>query len=341
VHIGLWEHRVDNKFTDLSDFDNVKHAKLTYRAGLGVCPGRINALTLYDQEDFIFQIDAHMIFDTHWDIKILQNYFKIQKEKQIDKLIISGFPAWWNYKKNKEIFLSHKPNAVSVTTYNWKPDIKEVTIDQLLYYKQHKEFFGRFYYQTKDGQYIGLICSWFGVFTETFDTWDKLYDWISTGHNDSGRYPQIGVETKDASFDYYEHQGWLAHFVFSRPEVFFDILPDPLIMFGGEEPTLALRAWTRGYRTFMIKEHILWHLNKNDLDDPEDRSKNPGDPILIQHYHRKTALSINRVESILKGEILGYWGAPSIELLQAYEKEQGFNFTEFYNNASSYFWNNS
>jgi hypothetical protein len=50
-------------------------------------------LTLYDQEDFIFQIDAHMIFDKNWDIKILHNYFKIQKEQQIDKLIISGFPA--------------------------------------------------------------------------------------------------------------------------------------------------------------------------------------------------------------------------------------------------------
>jgi hypothetical protein len=56
----------------------------------------------------------------------------------------------------------------------------------------------------------------------------------------------------------------------------------------------------------MIKEHILWHLNKNDLTDPEDRTNNPGNPKLIQHYQRKMALSLQRVESILTGKITGY-----------------------------------
>jgi hypothetical protein len=35
---------------------------VTFDAILGVGPTRLNALTLYDYEDFIFQIDAHMLF---------------------------------------------------------------------------------------------------------------------------------------------------------------------------------------------------------------------------------------------------------------------------------------
>jgi hypothetical protein len=47
-------------------------------------------------------------------------------------------------------------------------------------------------------------------------------------------------------------------------------------------------------------------MNKKNLNDPEDRLSNPGDPLLLDHYHAKMDRSLLRVESILKGEILGY-----------------------------------
>ena len=54
------------------------------------------------------------------------------------------------------------------------------------------------------------------------------------------------------------------HFIFSTSDFYKEIIPDPRILFFGEEHTTGLRAWTNGFRIFSLKENVLWHLGKTE-----------------------------------------------------------------------------
>lgn len=133
------------------------------------------------------------------------------------------------------------------------------------------------------------------------------------------------------SSEYYEHYGISAHFLFSSSDFIYDILPDPFLMFSGEEPTTAIRAWTRGYRMFVIKNPIAWHKNKfHGVNHKFDRLTYNGDDELFNHYQRKDKKALKRTKDILTGQLFGYWGSPNLELLQDYEKHAKIDFNEFY-----------
>jgi hypothetical protein len=135
--------------------------------------------------------------------------------------------------------------------------------------------------------------------------------------------------------EYYEHHGFSAHFVFTEPNFIKEILPDIDMMFFGEEHTTALRAWTRGYRMFAIKNPIVWHYNKVSGYGTEtlykhDRHRSLGDYAYLNIFDTKNALAIEKTKKILTGEILGYWGSPSKELIEEYEKVSNFSFKDFF-----------
>jgi len=110
-------------------------------------------------------------------------------------------------------------------------------------------------------------------------------------------------------------------------------MPDPLIMYSGEEVTTAVRAWTRGYRMVCIQNPIAWHLNKfhgdryekDRLWDTKQRAS-----ALFAHWWRKNTKGMARSKRILTGSLLGYWGAESRESLKAYEDSSGVFFTSLY-----------
>lgn len=131
-----------------------------------------------------------------------------------------------------------------------------------------------------------------------------------------------------------EHHGLSAHFIFVDADFIFDVPPDPAYMFYGEEPTTALRAWTRGYRIFAPKKATVWHKNKNKDDGvnhDRDRMNYVGyDYSLISHHDKKDALGWRKAEKVLRGDILGIWGAPTYQLYLDYVKASQFSFNAFY-----------
>jgi GT2 family glycosyltransferase len=136
---------------------------------------------------------------------------------------------------------------------------------------------------------------------------------------------------------YQEHYMTAGHFLFSESKLIKEIIPDTSIYFEGEEPCFAIRAWTRGYRIFTMKEVIIWHFDRYHKDsDPIykfDRIKGPQEWVpqkIIDHEDYKYNQSLKRVKQILTGEITGYWGAPNKELLLEYQKYAGIDFNEFY-----------
>jgi hypothetical protein len=131
--------------------------------------------------------------------------------------------------------------------------------------------------------------------------------------------------------DYYEHYGLSAHFIFTSGRFAYEILPDIQFMFFGEEMTTAVRAWTRGYRIFCIPDPIVWHYNKGaGVLYKNDRWVTIGDEKLYQDFLIKQEYSHLKTRLILTGEVLGYWGAASLESLDAYQKAANFSFKEFY-----------
>ena len=273
ISFGICEHRTDEKFTDTQSYSNLKHIKIRYDAALGTGISRIMPTLLYDQEDFIFQVDAHMFFQKDWDEKIIDGYTEIYKDIKNNKIIISSRTPWWIFKNNR-IYLEpiiKREEEVSVITYN---------------FKNHYGF------PEINGKFVNL----------------------------------------EKNKNYAEQYLLSGHCIFSTANFFQDIYVDPAMMFLGEEPTFSLRASTRGYRFFAIKEHIVWHYNKQGMEDHDERVYDPGNPKLVKHYYHKQKLELERIKKIFTGEILGYWGAPSKELLEEYERNLNFNFKEFYKN---------
>lgn len=273
ISFGICEHRTDNNFTDTENYNNLKHIRIRYDAALGTGISRIMPTLLCDQEDFIFQVDAHMFFQKDWDEKIINGYTEIYKDIESDKIIISSRTPWWAFKNNK-IYLQpiiEIKKDVSIIVYN---------------------FNNNYGFPEISGKFVKL----------------------------------------EKNKNYAEQYLLSGHCIFSTPNFFQEIYVDPAMMFLGEEPTFALRASTRGYRFFAIKEHIVWHYNKQGMEDHDERVYNPGNPELVKHYYCKQKLELERVKKIFTGEILGDWGAPTKELLEEYQKNLKFDFKEFYKN---------
>lgn len=149
-------------------------------------------------------------------------------------------------------------------------------------------------------------------------------------------YPTIeGVSCSNE--DYIEHNLISAQFTFSRPDLYSEILHDPRIVWGGDEPIYSLRAWSRGYRMFSIKADICFHYNKQTTkgafkkDNKDDwRSLKNNDPRLFPFYMKRYNDGKKIMRDILLGEYVGYWGAPSVEKLKEFEIACGINFKDFY-----------
>lgn len=147
----------------------------------------------------------------------------------------------------------------------------------------------------------------------------------------------IDVENwENDNIHFFEHHGFSAHFAFAEADFIKEVPPDPDYMFYGEEPTTALRAWTRGYRIFALRKATVWHKNKGvDVGylHNKDRLVFHGvDDELARHHFEKARYGEHKAQLVLSGEILGFWGAPTLELYQQYVEACGFDFYDFYIN---------
>lgn len=71
-------------------FKNIRYIHVDYRDSLGLGWARTLATSLYEGEDWYFQIDSHTIFDKDWDsilVSMAKNFQKIN-----DKCILSSYP---------------------------------------------------------------------------------------------------------------------------------------------------------------------------------------------------------------------------------------------------------
>jgi hypothetical protein len=62
IYFGVYCHKSDSSHTDIK-CPNMKVIYVTYPNVLGVGLSRVNSASLYNGEDYFFQIDAHMLFE--------------------------------------------------------------------------------------------------------------------------------------------------------------------------------------------------------------------------------------------------------------------------------------
>lgn len=87
-----FDYFYENKIKPLLEYKQVKfkrHLHGEYEISVGF--GRDEAMSMYDGEDYILQVDSHTLFEKHWDTMLINIYEKALKETNNDKTILTAY----------------------------------------------------------------------------------------------------------------------------------------------------------------------------------------------------------------------------------------------------------
>lgn len=116
--------------------------------------------------------------------------------------------------------------------------------------------------------------------------------------------------------------------LFTVGSVVEDVPYDPFLMFGGEEPSLALRLFTNGYSIFHIRKMPLFHL----YTDHETRTRklfwdaSENEKRVGFTSSQIEAKSSKRLKDILMNKISGVYGLGKIRTLEDYKIFSGIDY---------------
>jgi len=117
-----------------------------------------------------------------------------------------------------------------------------------------------------------------------------------------------------------------AHFLFTLGAFIEDVPYDPDLYFHGEEITLAIRAFTRGYTLLHPHQHLVWHEYTRDY-----RTKHWDDHVQAQgielEWHARDAVSRGKVCQFLTMPHTGPFGCGVERSFAEYEAYAGLSFT--------------
>ena len=126
-----------------------------------------------------------------------------------------------------------------------------------------------------------------------------------------------------------EHHTISAHYMFTDSRWLEEVGHDTRIIWIGDEHMIAMRSWTRGYRMFSVGIPYAWHFNKG-----VDRNAKDWRHLIKNNHHNRESfrfkLDFERTKRFLTGQEFGHGGAPSQELLTAYENASGLDYKKIY-----------
>lgn len=85
----------------------------------GPCWARAIGMSLYDGEDWFFQLDSHMEFEEHWDEKLIAQATRLMQGRQ--GMVISSYPNPFIFENGEPVL---KPTTPKVLAHVVKPDSK-------------------------------------------------------------------------------------------------------------------------------------------------------------------------------------------------------------------------
>jgi hypothetical protein len=166
----------------------------------------------------------------------------------------------------------------------------------------------------------GVISDLYGTEIDPYNFTDHHDDlWNAALVQSADILNRFGDDIKDGLLcfgDFMQADIMTGQFVFSETSFFEEVGNDPLVTLLGDETTMAMRAWTRGYRIFAIKDIVFLHLDKTH--SPELNWKFAYE---LESNPKRDDHGLERVKAIMTGQLLGYYGAPSMELLEAFDAQ--------------------
>jgi hypothetical protein len=84
---------IKNKY---KNFSNVHVLFSELKNAFGVGKGRILSSSMYNEEDYFLQVDAHTLFSFNWDQKLINDFEKAKVYVKNDKVVLSAtLPQYW------------------------------------------------------------------------------------------------------------------------------------------------------------------------------------------------------------------------------------------------------
>lgn len=272
--------------------DHVRFLNTPYPNPMGTGYGRLSASLLCPKDcDYIFQVDAHMLFEKNWDEDILFRYKEIKKIH--DKVIITKYLMYWN-EIEEDIKIFEDGSYITCDPYNMPKTTKSTHIPASLKYDSIEGCIGY-----KFPSMIGYQDSWsqedtykeqVGVsghfmFTESSSIKELLYD------------PLIPWAADEVVFSLRAHTR--GYKVVTVREVI---------------------AW------HMDKQFRADPASGIDFMEYSDAYKKK----LADEYDQFLYHGLRRIKDLVLGDEVGFWGAPNQESLKKYQEFSGFDFIKFY-----------
>ena len=203
-----------DKIKELNLGKQIRYVYINHIDALGVSWARNIAFSLHDDEEFLLQIDSHMLFKENWDKELIERYTELKKISQ--KPIISTYPYNFSFDENNN------------------PKYKEQSNKYALVLRPHPDTL-----LDKDNAVLR--------FRANHKATDK---------------PVLGCHIAGG-------------FIFTSAEFIQEVPYDPFLYFHGEEQSLSIRAYTRGWDIYHPNYIPLFHLYKKINEDH-----------LTHHWHK-------------------------------------------------------
>lgn len=97
------EQSAEEKIKELSYSNQIRYLFIHKLETFGACWARSIASSLYDGEDFLLQIDSHMLFEKNWDEKLISQYNEVKKLSP--KPILTAYPYDFSLDENGKPFV--------------------------------------------------------------------------------------------------------------------------------------------------------------------------------------------------------------------------------------------
>lgn len=257
-----------DKIDQLSFNKQVRYVYINKLETFGVSWARNIAFSLLDNEEYLLQIDSHMLFEKNWDETLVDQYSNLLEKSK--KPIISTYPYDFEFDENN------------------KPIYKEQSKKYALILRPHPDTI-----LTDDNAVL------------RFRAKHKLSD-----------EPVIGCHMA-------------AGFIFTSAKFIEEVPYDPFLYFHGEEQSLSIRAYTRGWDIYHPNYIPIYH-----------KYKKANIEHLSHHWHKsieeKRSLSypyllnrsLKRINTLFYGDGMkeSIYGLGNIRTLQEYIDFSGIDY---------------
>ena len=268
--------------------DNIRTRIVSHKDAKGPTFGRYLGMLMYRGERYIFMMDSHNRFVTHWDFIIVNMYKRLEagdfgsyddEQRDIEAQKIFKFPETGSiYRYNTMDTTSSYSSSPKSSQQQHNPLLQDIN-DDTPEEKNNKNGGGRDHHLQKRrggrraaGKH-GISKPVLSHYPEAwFHPSDKdgsnrpLDHRSTTTYMCRGKFLDWGVFRLDGNVVSRprrpQPQGWAAAgFLFARGEILAEVPFDPYLdyVFDGEEITYSIRMWTHGWDIFSPNENILYH----------------------------------------------------------------------------------